>query len=73
MSFITDSLLIQNKEIDSLNEDTSKTSNQEHEEIKEIKKKKVTRKKNRNQELLEDTFLFHIGEKKKGNYFPYLN
>ena len=32
MSFITDSLYIQNKEIDLLNEDTSKTSNQEHEE-----------------------------------------
>lgn len=73
MSFITDSLLIQNKEIDLLNEDTSKTSNQEQDELKEIKRKKITKKKNRNQELLEDTFLFHIGEKKKRNYYPYLN
>ena len=40
MSFITDSLLIQNKEIDLLNEDTSKTSNQEQDELKEIKRKK---------------------------------
>ena len=45
MSFITDSLLIQNKEIDSLNEDTSKTSNQEQDELKEIKRKKITKKK----------------------------
>ena len=50
MSFITDSLLIQNKEIDLLNEDTSKTSNQEQDELKEIKRKKITKKKNRNQE-----------------------
>jgi hypothetical protein len=74
MSFVSDSSNSNNKDIDLLNEETSKTSNQEHDELKtEKKKKRIIRKKNRYQELLEDTFLFHIGEKKKRNNFPHLN
>ena len=74
MSFVSDSSNSNNKDIDLLNEETSKTSNQEHDELKtEKKKKRIIRKKNRYQELLEDTFLFHIGEKKKSNNFPQLN
>ena len=66
MSFVSDSSNSNNKDIDLLNEETSKTSNQEHDELKtEKKKKRIIRKKNRYQELLEDTFLFHIGEVRK--------
>ena len=67
MSLITDYSINHLKDIDLLSDETSKTSNQEQKEIKEKKKKKVFKRKNKYEELLKDTFLFHIGEKKERN------
>ena len=68
MSSISDSIMSHNKDIDILNDETSKTSNLEQEEFQNIKKKKVCKRRNRYEELLEDTFLSHIGEQRKKEY-----
>ena len=74
MSFFSDFIISHNKDIDILNDETSKTSNFEQEEFQNKKKTKVCKRKNRYEELLEDTFLSHIGEQKKKEYnFNHLN